>query len=51
MRLPPGGRFEFWTADGWLWTTSGIEIPCEEAWMWYRDERSAAEWIDLGGEG
>lgn len=42
-------RFEFWTADGLLWTHHGTSIPCESAW-WYGDEREFAEFIDLGGE-
>jgi hypothetical protein len=43
--------FEFWTADGYLWTHRGTPVPCEDALVWYEDERAAREWIDLGGEG
>lgn len=43
-------RFEFWTADGYLWMHDGRPIPCEAALTWYSEEREAAELIDLGGE-
>ena len=41
--------FEFWTADGYLWRDDGTSVPCEDAAVWYRDERGADEWIDIGG--